>query len=113
MTCRRYRRSVRWDELFADLEGRLEHELDIERQELVAEEERLRLARLGLRERIVAMARGGAPVRVVLADGEALAVRVESAGRDWIAGEVVVGVARHAVVVPVAAIGRASCRERV
>ena len=114
MPCRGYRRSVRWDELFADLEGRLEHELDIERQELVAEEERLRLARLGLRERVVAMARGGAPVRVVLADGESFDVRVESAGRDWIAGEVVVGAVRHAVVVPVAAIaGVAPEREQL
>jgi hypothetical protein len=104
MTGPRYGRIVRWDELFADLEGRLEHELDVERQELAAEEERLRLGRIGLRDRIMAMARGGAPVGLVLADGEALALRVESAGRDWIAGEVTIGTARHAMVVPVAAI---------
>jgi hypothetical protein len=104
MTHAGYRRLVRWDELFADLEGRLEHELDVERQELAAEEERLRLGRIGLRDRIMAMARAGAPVGLVLADGETLALRVESSGRDWIAGEVTVGAARHAVVVPVAAI---------
>ena len=95
---------MRWDELFADLEGRLEHELDVERQELAAEEERLRLGRIGLRERITTMARGGAQLGFVLADGESLSVRVESAGRDWVAGEITVGVARHAVVVPVTAI---------
>lgn len=95
---------MRWDELFADLEGRLEHELDLERQGLAAEEERLRLARIGLRERVLAMARGGDTVTLLLADGEALAVRVESAGRDWIAGEVTAGAARHAVVVPIVAI---------
>lgn len=95
---------MRWDELFADLEGRLEHELDVERQELAAEEERLRLGRIGLRERITAMARGGAPVGLLLTDGENLALRVESAGRDWIAGEVTIGVARHAMIVPLGAI---------
>jgi hypothetical protein len=104
MTRPGYRRIVRWDELFADLEGRLEHELDVERQELAAEEERLRLGRIGLRDRVMAMARGGAPVGLVLVDGEPLALRVESAGRDWIAGEVTIGAARHAVVVPMAAI---------
>ena len=95
---------MRWDELFADLEGRLEHELDVERQELAAEEERLRLARIGLRDRIMAMARGGGAVGLVLVDGEALALRVESSGRDWIAGEVAFGAARHAVIVPLVAI---------
>jgi hypothetical protein len=104
MTRPRYGRLVRWDELFADLEGRLEQEFDVERQEVAAEEERLRLGRIGLRDRVMAMARGGATVGLMLADGESLAVRVESAGRDWIAGEVMVGAARHAVVVPLAAI---------
>lgn len=95
---------MRWDELFADLEGRLEHELDLEQQELAAEEERLRLGRIALRDRIVAMGRGDAPVALVLADGEGLQLRVGSAGRDWIAGEVAVGSVRHAVVVPLGAI---------
>lgn len=104
MTHAGYGRLVRWDELFADLEGRLEHELDVERQELAAEEERLRLGRIGLRERVMAMARSGAAVGLLLADGEALALRVESSGRDWIAGEVTVGAARHAMVVPIPAI---------
>lgn len=95
---------MRWDELFADLEGRLEHELDIEQQELAAEEERLRLGRIALRDRIIAMGRGDASVALTLADGETLAVRVGSAGRDWIAGEIAVGAVRHAVIVPLAAI---------
>ncbi|MFT4030426.1 MAG: hypothetical protein QM675_11170 [Protaetiibacter sp.] len=95
---------MRWDELFADLESRLEHELDLESQELAAEEERLRIGRLALRERIVAMGRGAAPVSLVLADGAALALRIGSAGRDWVAGEVTLGTARYAVIVPLAAI---------
>lgn len=95
---------MRWDELFADLEGRLEHELDVEQQELAAEEERLRLGRLAVRDRIIAMGRGEAPVTLVLVDGESLAVRIGTAGRDWIAGEVTVGASRQAVIVPLAAI---------
>ncbi|TPX05168.1 hypothetical protein FJ656_07965, partial [Schumannella luteola] len=95
---------MRWDELFADIESRLEHELDVERQELAAEEERLRLGRLGLRERVLTMARGGEPLGLVLSDGETLVVRIRSAGRDWVAGEPVTGSDRHAVVVPLAAI---------
>ena len=95
---------MRWDELFADIEGRLEHELDLESQELAAEEERLRVGRLALRDRVVAMGRGGDPVSLVLVDGDVVALRLGSAGRDWVAGEVTVGVARHAVVVPLAAI---------
>src|SRR5690606_7840479 len=55
-------------------------------------------------ERVMAMARSGAAVGLLLADGEALALRVESSGRDWIAGEVTVGAARHAMVVPIPAI---------
>jgi len=96
--------AVRWDELFADIEGQLEHELDLEQQGLAAEEERLRLGRLVLRDRVLAMARGGERVSLVLADGETVAVRVESAGRDWVAGEIPAGSAGRAVVVPLASI---------
>lgn len=95
---------MRWDELFADLEGRLEHELDVEQQELAAEEERLRLGRIALRDRIVTMGRGETTVALLLADGETLAVQVGTAGRDWIAGQISVGAARHGVIVPLAAI---------
>lgn len=95
---------MRWDDLFADLESRLEHELDLEQQELAAEEERLRVGRIGLRERVVAMGRAGTAVGLVLVDGETLALRLGSAGRDWIAGEVEAGSIRQAVIVPLGAI---------
>ncbi|PZQ89756.1 MAG: hypothetical protein DI534_08165 [Leifsonia xyli] len=98
---------MRWDELFADIESQLEHELDAEAQVLAAEEERLRLARLGMRERLLAMGRGAEPVTLVLADGETLALRVGSAGRDWIAGEIDLGRRRHLVVVPLASVSAA------
>lgn len=100
----RYRRTVRWDELFADLEGQLEQELDAERFELAAEEERLRLGRLALRDRLLAMSRGDAAVRLVFADDETIELRVDTAGRDWVAGESSTGAVRRAVVVPLTAI---------
>ncbi len=95
--------AVRWDELFADIESQLEHELDLEQQGVAAEEERLRLGRLALRERVLAMGRADA-VTLVLADGETFALRVESAGRDWIAGETAVGSTTRTLVVPLPAV---------
>src|ERR1019366_4923637 len=41
-----------WDNLFDDLESQLEQELTAEEVDLQAEEERLRLARLGIRDRL-------------------------------------------------------------
>ena len=46
---------MRWDNLFDDLESQLEQGLTAEEVDLRAEEERLRLGRLGLRERIAAI----------------------------------------------------------
>ncbi|QNO37003.1 hypothetical protein H4J02_11105 [Protaetiibacter sp. SSC-01] len=94
---------MRWDELFADIESQLEHELDLERQGLAVEEERLRLARLALRDRVLEMGRADAVV-LVLADGTSLALRVGSAGRDWVAGECAAGAATGTAVVPLAAV---------
>ena len=47
--------AMRWDNLFDDLESQLEQGLTAEELDLKAEEERLRLGRLGLRDRIVAI----------------------------------------------------------
>lgn len=60
--------------------------------ELRAEEERLRVARLDLRERVVAMARGEAGsrgVRLDLRDGTTIVLEVELSGRDWVSGAAV------------------------
>jgi hypothetical protein len=43
---------MRWDSLFDDLESQLKQELTAEEVDLQAEEERLRLARLGIRDRL-------------------------------------------------------------
>jgi hypothetical protein len=78
---------VRWDDLFADLEGQLEQELGAEELDVAAEEERLRLGRLTLRDRIAALA--GHRVAVELTDGARLDLRVETIGRDWLSGSAI------------------------
>ncbi|WP_243063565.1 hypothetical protein [Humibacter sp. RRB41] len=84
---------MRWDNLFADLEGQLEHELGAEDLELRVEEERLRLGRLSLRDRMRAVSDPGddraAPLLLWLADGSAVRLRPATFGRDWVSGELV------------------------
>src|SRR3954462_9177900 len=96
---------MRWDSLFDDLEGQLEQELTAEGDELRAEEERLRLGRLSLRDRICAAvaATPTEPIRLRLVTGESLAVTVRTIGRDWLSGEVADG-RPDGMLVPLAAI---------
>jgi hypothetical protein len=96
---------MRWDNLFDDLESQLELELGAEDLDLVAEEERLRLGRLALRERLVSLVGDAEPLHVVLRDGESVAIRLSAAGRDWIAGDLHgAGSERTAAVIPIPAI---------
>ncbi|MBX3193928.1 MAG: hypothetical protein KF727_02365 [Microbacteriaceae bacterium] len=99
---------MRWDRLFDDLEAQLEQEIGTEHADLLAEEERLRLGRLGLRDRVHAMMPGVSadrPLRVVLADGTRLALALGAVGRDWMAGELVPEASRARThVIPFAAI---------
>lgn len=82
---------MRWDNLFDDLESQLEQELTAEEVDLQAEEERLRLARLGIRDRLrslsVAPATDDRILRLVLAGGSRVTVAPATFGRDWLAGE--------------------------
>jgi hypothetical protein len=78
---------MRWDELFADLEAQLEAGIGAEERESDAEEERLRLGRRSLRDRIAAMGEGRVPVRIRMVDGEVIELAVRTAGRDWVAGD--------------------------
>jgi len=89
---------MRWDNLFDDLEGQLEQELGAEETDLRAEEERLRLGRLTLRDRLLALSASAhaAPVRVSLTDGSTLDLSPRTFGRDWISGDVVDHSSRHA-----------------
>jgi hypothetical protein len=82
---------MRWDNLFDDLESQLEQELTAEEVDLQAEEERLRLARLGIRDRLRSLATAAASddrmLHVLLADGIRVTVAPATFGRDWVAGE--------------------------
>lgn len=86
-----YGARMRWDHLFDDLAGQLEHELTAEEADLQREEERLRLGRLGVRERIVALRRTRdralSEVALVLVGGTRLRIRPVTVGRDWLAGD--------------------------
>lgn len=86
-----YASGMRWDDLFDDLESQLEQELGAEDIDVLAEEERLRLGRLTLRDRLVAMTRPGEgtpeEIRLGLRDGQMISVAVGSVGRDWLVGE--------------------------
>ena len=87
---------MRWDNLFDDLEGQLEQELEAEDVDLRAEEERLRLGRLSLRERILAVhevqsRHSPYSIQVQLADGLIARLRPTTIGRDWFSADVVDG----------------------
>ncbi|SOE52881.1 hypothetical protein SAMN06296378_0472 [Salinibacterium xinjiangense] len=91
---------MRWDSLFDDLESQLEREISIEESDVDAEEERLRLGRLSLRDRLVALhnaaARGDTvQLGVTLAHGERFAVRPVLVGRDWFSADVIDGSSRQ------------------
>ncbi len=91
---------MRWQNLFDDLEGQLESGLGAEEVDLAAEEERLRLGRLTLRDRILALrtAGEGELVTLTLRTGERLVLAIGAVGRDWLAGEQDAGPRRSAIV---------------
>jgi hypothetical protein len=101
---------VRWDNLFDDLEGQLEHELHAEAIDLRAEEERLRLGRLSIRDRLTSLARSGGRqnarmLRIVLTTGEGVTVRPSAFGKDWLTGDLIDHTATRAqCVLPLTAI---------
>ncbi|WEG07851.1 hypothetical protein PU630_11420 [Microbacterium horticulturae] len=77
---------MRWDRFFEDLEGQLDSEWEAERAALDSEAERLRISRLGLRERLQTLAAdSGSTVTVDLADGAVLTGTVTAVGADWAA----------------------------
>ena len=83
---------MRWDKLFDDLESQLERELTAEEIDLEAEEERLRLGRLGIRERLVAMhgqAASDTRLTVILTTGERVVLHPVTFGRDWLSADLV------------------------
>lgn len=99
-----YRRTMRWNNLFDDLESQLEHELSAEDIDLQAEEERLRLGRMSLRDRLSALHESSAGayylVRIDIG-GDVVKIAPTSLGKDWVAGNLVDETARQRqVIVP-------------
>jgi hypothetical protein len=83
---------MRWDSLFDDLESQLEHELHAEELDRRAEDHRLRLGRLTLRDRLQAFsAKDGRRGEVVLelVTGASIIVLPQSFGRDWMSGDLI------------------------
>ena len=101
---------MRWDLLFDDLESQIDQEQRDEERALAVEEERLRLGRLTLRDRLSAIARShsddaDATVLIELHGGRQLSLRPQVFGRDWVSGRSVQASQREAqCVVPIAAI---------
>ena len=84
---------MRWDNLFDDLESQLEQGLSAEEIDLAAEEERLRLGRLSLRERLLSISesyerRADYAIRLLLTSGESVSVRPATIGKDWFSSDV-------------------------
>ncbi|SFR86698.1 hypothetical protein SAMN05428970_3337 [Agromyces sp. CF514] len=96
---------MRWDLLFDDLEARLDQEQRDEERALALEEERLRLGRLSLRDRLAGIARAiddgvAGFVRIEVRTGQTLALRPSAFGRDWVTGDHLDGdrTGRHCIV---------------
>jgi hypothetical protein len=104
---------MRWDNLFDDLESQLEQELDAEQLDLLAEEERLRLGRLSLRDRIMMLSDAGSaarsePIRVTLTSGVTLPLLPTTFGKDWLAADVAGSHPPAQCILPLAAIASVS-----
>lgn len=83
---------MRWEQLFDDLESQLELELDSDRIDLIAEEERLRLGRLTVRERLKALLRAEdkppMPIAIELSGDVRARIALTAIGKDWFTGDV-------------------------
>lgn len=77
---------MRWERFFEDLEDQLAAEWEAERAALDSEAERVRVARLELRSRLVALAAAPAPsVSLEMSDGSAIDATIDAVGADWMA----------------------------
>lgn len=101
---------MRWNNLFDDLEGQLEHELGAEEVDLRGEEERLRLGRLSVRDRLQSLHEAAGPqeysLRLTLRDGSIIRLRPLGFGKDWMSAELLDETSRRQqVIVPLDAVG--------
>ncbi|MET1053345.1 MAG: hypothetical protein ABWX65_11970 [Mycetocola sp.] len=99
---------MRWDSLFDDLESQLEHELHAEELDRRAEEHRLRVGRLTLRDRLQTFSgRDGRrlAVTVELVTGAVISVLPQTFGRDWMSADLLsADGASRACIVPLDAV---------
>ncbi|GAB2520565.1 hypothetical protein GCM10027267_16680 [Paramicrobacterium agarici] len=82
--------------MFDDLESQLDSAWSAEEIERRAEDERLRIARLGMRDRLIALGRSSvgdrvppSPLRVILRCGREVSAIPRTFGRDWIAADTI------------------------
>ena len=101
-----YAGEVRWDDLFDDLASELQGGLDAEAGRRAIADERLRVGRLTVRERLIALAESGErPVSLQMSDGSIVAVRPKAFGSDWLSAELLAESGRARVcIVPTAGI---------
>jgi hypothetical protein len=83
---------LRWENLFDDLEGQWETARLAEERDQRAEEERVRVARTVLRDRLRALTASDPPrpLRLSLSDDTWIDLRAKVLGRDWLSGDLVV-----------------------
>ena len=73
---------MRWNRLFKALEDQLASESEAERAAIDSEEERLRVSRLTLRERLIALG-AGTPLVVETSEGSLLSAVLAAVGADF------------------------------
>ncbi|MFD5215802.1 hypothetical protein [Microbacterium sp. NPDC058345] len=75
---------MEWEHLFDDLEGQLAAEWEAQRAALDAESERLRIAKLSLRDRLRSVVDGAGPVVLELLSGDRWKATPQVLGADWL-----------------------------
>ncbi|QOD44672.1 hypothetical protein [Clavibacter zhangzhiyongii] len=80
---------MRWENLFDDLEGQWETARLAEERDQRVEEERMRLARTVVRDRLRALTASdpAGSLRLSLSDGTWIDLRAKVLGRDWLSGD--------------------------
>lgn len=99
---------VRWDSLFDDLAGQFDARVEAERAQEAIDDERVRVSRLSLRDRLVALSQGlgeGERIGMELITGEIIEIIPIEFGADWFAADFAVPVRHYrACIIPVAGI---------
>lgn len=99
---------MRWDDLFDDLAGQFDAEREAEQRLVQIEDERMRTARLTVRDRLAALEgalTANETIVILLDSGERLEVSPTEFGADWFAARRVTSAGMHeTILVPIAGI---------